>query len=63
VFGRLDSNFFGEINKMINSTFLKKALMAATGATVVSFAGGQAAEAVSFDFTGGHKTEELVTSY
>ena len=37
---------------MITANFVKKALMAATGATVVTFVGGQAAEAVTFNFAG-----------
>ncbi|EAW38843.1 PEP-CTERM sorting domain-containing protein [Lyngbya sp. PCC 8106] len=37
---------------MTTVNFLKKALMAATGATVVTLAGGQAAEAVTFNFGG-----------
>ncbi len=37
---------------MTCSTFLKKAVMAATGTTVVTLAGGQAAEAITINFGG-----------
>ncbi|MEL7039055.1 MAG: PEP-CTERM sorting domain-containing protein [Cyanobacteria bacterium J06592_8] len=41
---------------MTGLTFVQKSLMAATGAAVVSFTGGQAAQAITFDFTGPRDT-------
>ncbi|MEB3280964.1 MAG: PEP-CTERM sorting domain-containing protein [Lyngbya sp.] len=46
---------------MTTVNFLKKALMAATGATVVSFVGGQAAEAVTFNFAGSNLTAPSIS--
>lgn len=46
---------------MTTANFLKKALMAATGATIVTLAGGQEAEAVVFNFGGSNLTAPSIS--
>ncbi|MDY7020278.1 MAG: PEP-CTERM sorting domain-containing protein [Cyanobacteriota bacterium] len=46
---------------MTGLTFVQKSLMAATGAAVVSFAGGQAAQAVTFNLGGSNTSSSSIS--